>query len=148
MIITKTNYLVILPFLLLFACAKSNIIAKPVQESIIETLILNKTWQVENINQLRLIYNSHVTLIFSEDNRVSGKSGCNNYAGGYTLTGSKLAVIAPMIRTRMMCAPAMMNQENEYIDLLTQAEKVDLSPMGVLIITSQTGNMIRLMSSQ
>lgn len=143
---SKTVYLAILPFLMLCACAKPNA-ATPVstQNTLSPAQIINKTWQVEDINQRRIIDNAHVTLMFSDDNRISGKSGCNNYSGRYTLTGNKLAVIPPMISTRMMCPPALMQLENEYIAILSAAQKVGLSPVGALLITSKSGKTITLM---
>lgn len=146
MIASKTVYLAMLPFLILGACAKPNI-ATPVstQNTLSPTQIINKTWQVEDINQRGIIDNAHVTLMFGDDNRIAGKSGCNNYSGRYTLTGNKLAIIPPMISTRMMCSPALMQLENEYITILSAAEKVELSSIGALIVTSQNGKTITLM---
>jgi heat shock protein HslJ len=145
---TKTAYLMLLPFLMLCACAKPNN-ATPVsmQNTLSPTQIINKTWQVEDIDQHGIIDNAHVTLMFGDDNRISGKSGCNNYSGRYTLTGNRLAVIPPMISTRMMCEPALMQLENEYIALLSAAEKVELSAIGALIVTSQSGKTITLMTN-
>ncbi|WP_232496440.1 MULTISPECIES: META domain-containing protein [Methylotenera] len=148
MLTPKTTYLAMLPFLILCACAKPNT-AAPVamQNTLSLTQLTNKTWQVEDINQRGIIDNAHVTLMFGDDNRISGKSGCNNYSGSYTLTGNKLAVIPPMISTRMMCPPALMQLENEYIAILSTAEKVELSAMGALIMTSQNGKTITFMTN-
>ncbi|HMK16170.1 MAG TPA: META domain-containing protein, partial [Methanomicrobiales archaeon] len=51
----------------------------------------------------------------------SGSSGCNQYSGGYVLTGPSIAV-GPLATTRMACADAVMNQENTYLDILQKAE--------------------------
>ncbi len=148
MIRPKTVYLAMLPFLMLCACAKPNTVTSvSMQNTLSPAQIINKTWQVEDINQHGIIDNAHVTLMFGDDDRISGKSGCNNYSGRYTLTGNKLAVIPPMISTRMMCAPALMQLENEYIAILSAAEKVELSQVGALIITSESGKTITLMTN-
>ncbi|MES2579926.1 MAG: META domain-containing protein [Pseudomonadota bacterium] len=144
----KAAYLAMLPLLMLCACAKpSTATTNSTQNTLSPAQIVNKIWQVEDINQRGIIDNAHVTLMFGDDNRISGKSGCNNYSGSYTLTGNKLAVIPPMISTRMMCPPALMQLENEYIAILSTAEKVELSAMGALIMTSQNGKTITFMTN-
>lgn len=145
---SKIFYITMLPFLMLCACAKPNTLTETqMQNNLSPTQIINKTWLVEDINQHGIIDNAHVTLILSEDGRISGKSGCNNYSGRYILTGNKLTVIPPMISTRMMCAPALMQLESEYIAVLSEAEKVELSSIGALVLTSQSGKTITLMAN-
>lgn len=144
----KTAYLAMMPLLMLCACVKpSTVTPASTQNTLSLTQIVNKIWQVEDINQHGIIDNTHVTLMIGDDNRISGKSGCNNYSGSYTLTGNKLAVIPPMISTRMMCPPALMQLESEYIAILSTAEKVELSPVGALIVSSQNGKTITFMTN-
>jgi heat shock protein HslJ len=67
---------------------------------------------------------SRIDLVF-EDGRVSGHSGCNSYAGSYVLEGTAVG-IGPLASTRKACAPALMNQEDEYQRILTAVDAAAL----------------------
>ena len=58
-----------------------------------------------------------VTIMFDREGRVSGRSGCNRFSGGYTLTGEGLS-FGNMAVTRMACPPPMMETEQQFLDLL------------------------------
>jgi heat shock protein HslJ/uncharacterized membrane protein len=58
-----------------------------------------------------------VTIMFDREGRVSGRSGCNRFSGGYTLTGEGLS-FGNMAVTRMACPPPMMETEHQFLDLL------------------------------
>lgn len=65
-----------------------------------------------------------ITLNFAED-RISGKSGVNNYSAGYELDGKRLS-ISPQIISTMMAGPEeVMQQESEYLSNLSQADSVE-----------------------
>jgi heat shock protein HslJ len=61
-------------------------------------------------------------LNFGADAVVSGNSGCNNYSGGFEVTGSNLK-IDPLASTQMYCdQPAgVMDQEQQYLAALQNA---------------------------
>jgi heat shock protein HslJ len=59
-----------------------------------------------------------VTALFRADGQVTGSSGCNQYTATYTATGSSIKV-TPGMTTLMACAPAVMDQENSYLTLLS-----------------------------
>lgn len=96
-------------------------------------------WRAENIGGKGIIDNSEVTLMLGGDGKIGGKSGCNGYSANYQLTGDALKIFPPMIGTRMMCAPALMNQENAYRSLIEKAQLVSITPEGALVITSDGG---------
>jgi heat shock protein HslJ len=61
--------------------------------------------------------NRPATLRFDTDsNRVSGFSGCNRAAGGFTLTGDSLT-FSPLAMTRMMCTEGM-ELERSFADVI------------------------------
>ena len=56
-----------------------------------------------------------ITAVFSEDGRVSGSAGCNNYFGSYTVTGSSLST-SSIGSTKMNCpGTGIMQQENTFL---------------------------------
>ena len=64
-----------------------------------------------------------LTVVFDRDGRVSGRSGCNRFAGGYTLSGEGLG-FGPLASTRMACPPPRMEAERRMLDLLKQVTRV------------------------
>lgn len=88
--------------------------------------VLEGQWQVEDISGQGVIDNSHITLNVA-GNTLSGSTGCNHFSGTFmqaenTLATSRLAV------TRKMCSPALMMQEQRYIEALTSATEIAQSP--------------------
>lgn len=102
-------------------------------------------WRAEDIGGKGIIDNSEVTLMLGSDGKIGGKSSCNGYSANYQLTGEALKVYPPMIGTRMMCPPALMNQEQAYRSLIETAQSVSVTPEGVLVITSAGGVTSRFM---
>ena len=87
------------------------------------TTFTDSYWQVESIKQGGIIDYSNITMNIS-NNRISGSTGCNRYTGTinvesesdgrFTLTTDNIAL------SRKMCAPALMKQEQQFIDALTE----------------------------
>lgn len=102
-------------------------------------------WRAEDIGGKGIIDNSEVTLMLGGDGKIGGKSGCNGYSANYQLAGDALKVFPPMIGTRMMCPPALMNQEQAYRTLIETAQSVRITPEGALIIISAGGATSRFM---
>jgi heat shock protein HslJ len=133
--------------MLLNACAKPTSEAK---NSVNSAQLINKTLVAETINQGGILDGAKVTIIFTETEniagkskgRVSGKSACNNYEGQYELSGNLLKIIPPLAGTKMMCEPAMMTFENDYISTLSTSEKVSFSTTGAMIIYGSEGKNI------
>ncbi len=56
-----------------------------------------------------------------EGGTVAGKSGCSNYTGSYTASGSSLTV-GPLASTKMACDQVAMDAETAYLAALQAAE--------------------------
>jgi heat shock protein HslJ len=106
-----------------------------------------RTYSVEWIGERPLIDNSHLTIILGEDGRAYGNAGCNHWFASYTLDGDKLTVSNPG-STRKMCAPALMEQENRFLQSLTTIERWDISPIEQLRLWPASGKPIRLWPDQ
>lgn len=80
---------------------------------------LSGQWQVESIDQGGIIDNSHVTVLFSEQGRISGSTSCNRYSANLIEQGKTLKV-DQAVSTRMACAPALMKQEQRFLSALKE----------------------------
>ena len=68
---------------------------------------------------------SEATVTFGADGTVTGTTGCNRFVGQYTLDGDELA-LAPLASTRMMCEPALMEQEMAFLAALSWVAAADV----------------------
>jgi heat shock protein HslJ len=118
-------------------------LAEPVVKA--AAVVKDVWWRAEDIGGRGVVDNSEVTLMLGSDGKVGGRSGCNGYSANYQLTSDALKVYPPMIGTKMMCPPALMNQEQAYRSLIETAQSVNVTPEGALVITSTGGATIRFM---
>ena len=104
-------------------------------------LLTEKEWVVEDIAKSGIIDNSRVTINFDSEGRAYGISSCNSYSAAYELTGETLTFKAPM-GTLKACAPALMNQEQKFLDTLSKVTRYDIDGYGALILTTESGKTI------
>jgi heat shock protein HslJ len=65
-----------------------------------------------------------VTMVFSQEGRITGSAGCNHYFASYDLKGTRIT-IGQAGSTMMYCMGAgVMEQESAYLALLNQAASV------------------------
>lgn len=98
-----------------------------------QALLTGPEWQVRTIDGEKVIEGSRITLHFTDDGKVHGRTGCNLYDGGYQMTGEGLT-ISPLSQTRMACAPSVMKQEQDLIDVLQSVERFRIDDAGVLVL--------------
>lgn len=55
--------------------------------------------------------------------------------------------IGPLASTRMACAPALMNQEERFLNLLDQVNSVRIGQQGQLLLSTPGGESIRAFQS-
>jgi heat shock protein HslJ len=70
---------------------------------------------------------SQITADFRADGKLSGSGGCNQYNAQYTITASNGITITQSITTLMACAEPVMQQETQYLSLLQQATKYEIT---------------------
>jgi heat shock protein HslJ len=102
-----------------------------------------RTYQVEWIGERPLIDRSHLTITLGGDGRAYGNAGCNHWFAGYTLAGDKISFSAAG-STRMMCAPALMEQEARFLDSLSTIQRWDFSATEQLRLWPAEGKPLRL----
>ena len=80
-----------------------------------------------------------VTAIFSQNGKITGSGGCNNYNAFYEINGNNINV-SPASTTKMTCANGI-QQEIEFLKALEAAQSFTVSEEGRLQISyhSETG---------
>lgn len=102
---------------------------------------------VEWIGERPLIDRSHLSITLGADGRAYGNAGCNHWFASYNREGQLLTFGQPGA-TRKMCAPALMEQEQRFLDALQQVQRWDVSPLGQLRLWPANGKPIRLWPEQ
>ncbi|MEH6575479.1 MAG: META domain-containing protein [Amphritea sp.] len=99
------------------------------------TVSLPGQWSVENIQGRPVIDNSPASMLFENNGNVSGNSSCNRMFGQYKPKGDHLNLSA-IGTTRMACAPALMDQEQRFLEALERVEHF-LIKDGLLYLTDE-----------
>jgi len=81
------------------------------------------TWQLSDLGDKAIDSNIITTLVFEDDNKISGNGGCNTYFGTYDLYTNGLT-ISNIGSTRKMCSEEIMEQEMTYLDILGKAKSI------------------------
>ena len=58
----------------------------------LSTGIVGGLWRVESINGAGVVDNSQTSMMFSDNGRISGRAGCNNYNADYKDLNGKLTI--------------------------------------------------------
>jgi len=111
-----------------------------------QRLFRGAEWVVEDLAGGGIIDRSRITIEFLEDNRIAGRASCNRYTGSYKLRGEGIA-FGPIATTRMACAPALMDQEARFLDLLERAESVRIGRDGELRLSTAGGETLKAFQS-
>lgn len=77
-------------------------------------------WRVELLGFTTKTPTPPAIIEIKPDNTFSGYSGCNRYSGAFQLDKDKITFAAPAA-TRMKCAPAAMEQEAQFFNMLNGA---------------------------
>ncbi|NCA71946.1 MAG: META domain-containing protein [Sphingobacteriia bacterium] len=104
-------------------------------------LLQGGEWVVEDIGGGGIIDRSRVTLNFGTDGRIWGRGSCNNYHGGYQITGEGLSIQSPA-STMMACETALMDQEQRFYEMLARIQRFEIDPNGALILYTDDGRTL------
>lgn len=104
-------------------------------------LLQGGEWVVEDLRGGGIVDRSRITLNFGTDGRVGGAASCNRYTAAYALSGEGLT-ISKAAATMMACAPALMQQERLFLDLLAQVRHFTLDATGALVLHAADGRTI------
>ena len=110
------------------------------------TLPLGTPYQVEWIGGERpLVDRSHLTVTLGADGRAHGHAGCNRWFASYQTLGNQLS-FSQAGATRMMCAPALMEQEERFLQALGQVKRWEIGENGELRLWYAEGQALRLLA--
>ena len=132
---TKLATLALSTALLLTGCASSPAPSLP----------LDTTYQVEWIGERPLVDRSHLTVTLGADGRAHGHAGCNRWFSSYQTKGNQLS-FSQAGATRMMCAPALMEQEERFLQALGQVKRWEMGENGELRLWYAEGQALRLLA--
>lgn len=104
--------------------------------------LLERTFQIEDVSGRGIVDRSNVTLRFGQDGQFSGNTGCNTVFGSYKRSGADLEFGA-LGSTRKMCAPALMEQEQNVLDILSSVTRIERDKEGALIVRTADGRSLR-----
>jgi heat shock protein HslJ len=109
--------------------------------------LLQGEWRVQRVNDETVTVTPRATLIFGLDGRVSGKSFCNTYSGGYSLTGEGLT-FSGIAATRMACMEPLDGLEQRFMAVLTQVQRFDITADGALLLHAADGGRIMALRAE
>lgn len=95
-----------------------------------------REWVVQSMDGRGVIDNSRTTLTFDPKGQIAGRAGCNRYTGAYQSQGARLE-LKGVATTRMICVPALMEQEARFLALLGQVVSFQLQRDGSLVLITQ-----------
>lgn len=90
-----------------------------------------REWVVERIDGRGVVDNSRTTITLSPSGQLAGRAGCNRFTGSYRLQGAAMEV-SGVATTRMICVPALMDQESRFMQALGATTAWRIQPDGRL----------------
>ncbi|MAS12450.1 MAG: hypothetical protein CMH69_04020 [Nitratireductor sp.] len=99
-------------------------------------------WLVEDIDGGGVMDRLRSTLTLSEDGAVSGSGGCNRFRGNVKVEGASI-LFTPLASTNMACPPAVMNQEQAFLNALGRARRFEIhQTFRKLVLLDEEGKAI------
>lgn len=124
-------------------CARELSVIKG-QEQVIGGALAGGPWVVEDVNGGGVIDNARLDMIFDvTELRVSGHAGCNSFNGSFVETGA-VVQFGPLMTTRKMCAPALMDLEGKLLSALQAATSVTYDATGAAMLRTPDGRRIKI----
>ena len=81
------------------------------------------------------------TLNFTEDGKINGNAGCNEYFSNYEVDGNKLS-ISPIGSTRMFCGEGLIAEETAFLTALEKAASYRISGDSLQIFAADETTLI------
>ena len=106
--------------------------------SSVSQTLTGTSWWVEDIAGKGVIDMSHTTIEFSEEGKVTGDSSCNRYFGAVEIVDSTMKV-GDLAGTRKMCAPAQMDQEMAFYEVMGKVINWEIAETGLLHLRDADG---------
>ena len=98
----------------------------------------NSYWQVIQIDGSPLVPGSVATLILNEQGQLGGDTSCNRYFGRWSVSPASASFETAGV-TRRACEPALMEQEQAFLDALGAVTSVGRGEDGGLLLLDSGG---------
>jgi len=107
--------------------------------------LLGTEWVADDLGGRGVVANLQSTLRFDAADKVSGRGGCNRYAGPLTQQDGEVH-IGPLAGARIACPPAVMDQEVRFLIALQKVRRIELREGDKLVLLDDTGAALITMS--
>jgi heat shock protein HslJ len=105
-------------------------------------LLQNVTWHLVSYETAKPVRGAEPTVFFSPDGTLNGKTGCNDYQGGYQVGQGNTLSIGNLSNTQAACASdELTRQEQGLLSLLGGATAYSVSGQQLQIRTAQGGTL-------
>lgn len=105
------------------------------------TDLVGGVWLVEDIASRGVIDNARTTISFGSDGRLTGDTACNRYFADYEVSGDMLE-IGNAGTTKRACVPAVMDQEQRFLEVLGAVDSYTIDATRALILSTPQGQRI------
>ena len=105
------------------------------------------SWRLEELAGGAVIDDAQATLEFLEQGQVAGNGSCNQFRGGATVAGNRIA-FGPLATTRMFCGEEVMRQERDYLGALQEAERVEIRDSFLYIYAAGQPHPLRFIRAE
>ncbi|MCL6707435.1 META domain-containing protein [Pseudomonas sp. R2.Fl] len=105
---------------------------------------LGGTWLVEDIGGAGVVDDLQTTLEIRRDGSFGGNAGCNSYSGPLTETAESRVSFGAAAATRKLCVPAVMDQENRFLEALGKAAGWSREGSILRLSDAAGGELVRL----
>lgn len=102
------------------------------------TALVGQEWIVEDIAGRGVVDDARATLLFGGDGRLSGDTSCNRYFADYKVDGTKLRIDNAGV-TKRACAPAVMDQEQRFLNVFNAVSSYRIDGTGALVLSTPAG---------
>jgi heat shock protein HslJ len=108
--------------------------------------LLHTDWEVTALNKgqqgiVSVLEGTTLMALFeTEDDRLSGQSGCNTFTTSFSRDGNEITIETPAI-TLMACDQPVMGQEAQFLQALEQAHTYELGHE-TLYLRAEDGSLL------
>ncbi|GAA6130367.1 hypothetical protein NBRC116187_07270 [Halopseudomonas sabulinigri] len=107
-----------------------------------QSLLTGREWIVEDVDSKGVIDNTQMSLNFTNEGLLGGRAACNQYTTSYQLGGEGLTTQA-IASTQKACAPALMNQDEHFLEVLGDVARFEIDDTGALILITTDNRTIK-----
>jgi heat shock protein HslJ len=107
-------------------------------------MLTGTTWELTEVDGKAISSadygNGAPTIMFSTDNKISGKGGCNSYGGSYNLNNEGGLNMSQIMSTKMYCENA--KGEAKFMELLSIADAAKIEKDKLTLVRNVTSVLV------